>query len=98
MSVTELALRIGILLPLGFVTMQAVLLRRMLRSRAWTLLAAGFVTFFLLRASSLVGGLPRMASLAVMLLAYLLVAAGFHTLRNDLRRVLRGVVDTGADQ
>lgn len=82
----EMIIRLVSIAPLVFVTYQAVMLRRWLTSRAWTLLASGFVVFLIVVGVALV--LPRtplVARLGMSLVGYSLIAVGFHALRNDLR-------------
>jgi amino acid permease len=82
-------IRALLLLPLAVITLQIVLLGRLLRSPAWSLLSWGFVVFLVVRGVTLFMMPTTRAALLAMLVGYTLVAAGFYTLRTDLLRILR---------
>lgn len=81
--------RLIIVVPLAVITYQAVTLRRMLPSRAWSLIAGGFVVFLLVTLTGFFTSMGIYWRLGFTLFGYGLVAAGFHMLRNDLRGALR---------
>ena len=85
----ELLIRIVTMIPLVVITVQVIMLRRILRSTAWTLLAVGFVIFCLIRATVIVwSGAPLTGLLLSMGLGYGMIAAGLHKLRHDLLAAL----------
>lgn len=84
----ETLLRLTGFLPLVFITYQVIMLRRILISRAWTKLMLGFITFLLLSAATLFWTIAPEVRLGVALVGYILIARGFHRLRNDLLAVL----------
>jgi divalent metal cation (Fe/Co/Zn/Cd) transporter len=79
--------RLAVYLPLAFIAFQVVMLRRMLPSRAWTRLATGFVTVALYVGAAMLFDLPSLAFFFARLLAFVFIALGFHTLRDDLQRL-----------
>lgn len=92
MSTDELWVRVFVLVPLIIITVQAILLRRLLQSIAWTLITAGFVVFVAIRVASLfIRPFPTIPGLTGYLVGYGLIATGFWTLHRDLLRVLHGV-------
>lgn len=98
MSGTDLVwLRVVAFLPLVVITFQVIMLRRILNSRAWNLLVAGFVFFVVTRGSMFLMAPPAWGLLLATFTGYTLIIAGFHLLRRDLLRVLRAtiVVDDG---
>lgn len=95
MSRNEFYIRLLLLFPLVVITVQILMLRRLLRSRAWTMLAVGFVIFTIVRVGTvLISPFPAMPALIVYLAGYGIVAYGFLTLHRDLLRVLHSVDET----
>lgn len=85
-------LRILAFLPLVVIAAQVVLLRRILNTRAWTLLVLGFVLFVVMRGALFFTTPPTWSVLVATFLGYTLIIAGFHRLRQDLLRILRATV------
>lgn len=86
----EFAFRLMTAIPLAIITFQVLMLRRILTSRAWTLLASGFLLFLVMRVTTLfVYPFPTIAGLVAFIVGYAIIVVGFHTLRDDLHRVIR---------
>lgn len=85
----ELIARLAVFIPLAIITLQVVLLRRMLTSSAWTMLTLGFITFAGIRGVLVFANPPEMSLIVASGIGYTLIAVGFYTLRKDLQRVLR---------
>lgn len=86
----EFAVRLLTVIPLAIITFQVITLRRILNSRAWTLLATGFLLFLTMRVATLfVYPFPTIAGLVAFVVGYAIIVVGFHTLRDDLYRVIR---------
>lgn len=91
MSPDEMWVRVIVLIPLAAITWQVILLRRILRSLAWNLIASGFVVFVIVRTTSLFAHpFPTIPGLVAFLVGYGLVAMGFYVLYRDLMRLLYG--------
>jgi hypothetical protein len=86
----EFLMRLAVFLPLVFITFQVVMLRRLLPSPAWTLLALGFLMFVAARSLTLFSDAGVIVPAGMALVGYALIAVGFHVFRGDLLRVLRG--------
>lgn len=85
----EFFVRLAVFLPLTLITFQVLMLRRILRSGAWTLLTAGFSVFAIRGAVLLFAEPPMIFLLAASLVGFSLIAGGFHVLNGDLLRVLQ---------
>lgn len=86
---SEEFVRLVAIVPLAFTTLQVVGLWRMLPSRAWMLIAGGFVVFLLLMLAGALIPFDIRWRLGISLVGYALVAVGFRMLRSDLRSALR---------
>jgi uncharacterized membrane protein HdeD (DUF308 family) len=95
MSRTELVIRLVLFLPLLFIAYQVIMLRRILASRAWTLLALGFSLIAILRGVLLFYQPPHIPTLVVTLVAFSAIASGFHVMHQDLQRVMRAYETRG---
>lgn len=93
----EIWIRIIGLIPLLFITYQVVRLRLILVSRAWTLLASGYVLFTVLRIVPFFVRPRPVISLAVALAGWIIVGWGFWLLRLDLHGVLKRPLMTDKD-
>lgn len=74
-------------LPLLFVTYQVIMLRRVLRSRAWTLIMLAFLAAVVGAALNLLSPLTSVRRVMISLLVYTFLGWGLMTLRKDLTRL-----------
>lgn len=80
--------RVLAVLPLLYITGQMIALQNLLRTRAWSLLALGFVVFLSLRIAVVFVSPPTIPYVLVTLGGYVFIALGLRTLRIELKRVL----------
>lgn len=90
-----LLLQILAFIPLVVILAQVIMLRRILNSRAWTMIVLGFVVFVLMRGTLFFTTPPTWSLLVATFLGYALIIYGFHRLRKDLLSIMRITVNEG---
>lgn len=86
---TEIIFRLIVSIPLAVAVVFSVLLRRILRSIAWTLITLSFLHFAVFVAVSMIVPLNIYTRLGIQWVGYWFMAAGLWRLHHDLRSLRR---------